>query len=90
MLTVQKRSGKTEPFYAQKVRASLEATSDEAGQPLNEGDIETIQRELLHMLEEKTTVTSRQIYIMIVGILYAHMFDKVVCCYRDSVNNAWR
>lgn len=90
MLTVIKRSGKQEPFSEEKVARSLANTSDEAGQAFTRGDVSSMVQELVRMLQEKTTVSSREVYVMIVGILFTRGFAAVAARYTGSQDNAWR
>lgn len=90
MLQVIKRSGKTESYAPMKIRDSLAAASDEIGQPLNEGDLNTLMRELELLLRDRGTVSSRELYILVVGILYTNGFAKMVEAYIANERNAWR
>lgn len=89
MLQVIKRSGKKEPFDSQKLRISLTATSDESGNILNESDINSIVLEMEKLVEEKTVVTSRQLYTMLVGILYT-LSPVLADLYCGHNENAWK
>lgn len=89
MLTVVKKSGFEEQFNSDKIKTVLAATSDEAGKPLNDGDLKSIINELTQMLDGKKRVTSRHIYIMLVGILYHYRMYDVVKHYTGFPTNAW-
>ena len=82
MLTVVKRSGK---HSEDKIKSSLAATSDEVGNPFTEGDLNLIARELNRLLAEKTQVPSRDIRMMVCGILYSYGFKGVLEAYVKEV-----
>lgn len=89
MLQVTKRSGKTEPYDSQKLKVSLATSSDEAGQILNDSDINNIVMEMDKLVEGKTQVTSQQLYTMLIGILYTWspvLADR----YSGHKENAWK
>lgn len=90
MLTIKKRKGDDQPFMPEKIRMTLVNTGDYAGQPFNESDINGIIRELEGILEGKETVTSRQIYVILAGILYTRGFASVLDRYTKCKRNAWR
>lgn len=90
MLTVVKRSGASEPFDAAKIRNSLAATSDEMKEPLNDADLRIIVNYVEQMLQERTVITSRQLYTMICGVLYANKFFDLLEAYARSEENAWK
>ena len=90
MLLITKRSGGVEPYDPEKVKSSIADISDEVGQPLNESDLNSIIRELGQMLEGKESATTRQIYVILVGILYTRGRQKVLERYVGYAKNAWR
>lgn len=89
MLQVKKRDGRLEPFFADEPRKSLAASSDEAHMPLTQGDIDVLMQGLYALLEEKTTVTSKQLSIMLVGLLVTGGFPEVATAYMRYVANVF-
>ena len=90
MLTVIKRDGRTEPFSADKIEATLLSVGDESGAPMNRSDIKIIISDMLRILDEKTSVRSQDIYIVLLGILTASGYGSVAKAYRSNAKNAWR
>lgn len=90
MLTVTKRTGETESFSREKMGNSLINASDEVKQPLTEGDVESMMADMLRILDCKTEVRSRELFIVMCGILYARGFEDIAKAYKGHSSNAWR
>lgn len=90
MLKVIKRSGAEQPFDPAKIKNSLAATSDEIRQPMGSRDLDAIVKELLELIEGRESVSSRQILIIISGILYVDGYRGVLEAYINFKDNAWR
>ncbi len=90
MLTVIKRSGAKEAFDPNKIRRTLAATSDEAKKPLNAGDLDAIIKEVEDMLEGRESITSRQIYMLVIGALHLLKFHGLAGYYSAALGNAWK
>lgn len=90
MITVIKRNGQRQPFDENKIRISLEATSDEINQPMSSGEISNVVKEVIEIFKGKSEITARQIYLVIAGILYADGYRGVLSAYTDFKENAWK
>ena len=90
MLTICKRSGKKEPFDPEKAERSLSIASGEIGRPIGDSGLKMLTKELCEMLDGKTEATSRQIDIMLVGLLYVWGFSDVAHCYAHFAGNMWQ
>lgn len=90
MLTVIKRTGRHEPFNVEKIKRVLANISDERNEPLNEGDLRGITRELESIIDQKASISSKHLYIIIVGILYTQGFTYILESYTRHVSNAWK
>lgn len=69
-MLIIKRSGKTEEFSIDKIRAALAACSDEADQPFNESDLKRLTADLEQIISGKESLTTGQIVVIVAGILY--------------------
>lgn len=90
MLTIIKRDKREEEFNMEKITVALTSASDNISQPLNTSDINSIEKELAHLLEERTKITSYQLYTMLIGVLYARRLYDIVEEYTSNSGNAWR
>lgn len=86
MLTVIKRSGREEPFDREKIYKCLAVTSDEAGLPLTEGDLQQIICEVESVLQGREKVYHYQISAVVAGVLYTWGFVKLAGAYRGFVD----
>jgi transcriptional regulator NrdR family protein len=77
-MVIIKRSGITEPFTLDKIKASLAASSDEAGQPIPESDLKYLAADLLDILEGKESVRSEHIVIIVAGLLYTSGYQGIL------------
>lgn len=90
MLTVMKRNGEKEAFSEEKLCNAVANASDEIQQPLTKGDIDSVLEDMLRILDCRTVVTSREIFIVVCGILYARGFEDIAKAYKGHSSNAWR
>lgn len=77
-MNVIKKSGKIEPFAADKLYHSIAAASDDAKTPMNQSDLKIFVSEFLEVVKEKDTITSQQIDVIICGLLYLKGHFKVL------------
>lgn len=90
MLTVTKRTGEAEAFNEEKLSNSILNASDEIGQPLTQGDVDSIVADMRRILDSKAQVRSREIFIVVCGILYARGFEHIAKAYKGHSSNTWR
>jgi transcriptional regulator NrdR family protein len=69
-MVIIKKSGKTEPFAADKIRLVLAACSDEAGQPLTESALKGFVADLLEIVGDMESVRTEHISVIVAGLLY--------------------
>ncbi|MDL2233132.1 hypothetical protein LJC63_06075 [Ruminococcaceae bacterium OttesenSCG-928-L11] len=89
MAMVQKRSGKMEAFDIQKIKNTLAIASDELGRPLGHSDIKLVTSPVLKFVEGKETVTSKEIYGVVVDSLEQSGFRELADSYRKNSGNYW-
>ena len=89
MLTVIKRTGLEEPYNQNKITNSIAAVAEELGQPLNTSDIASIASEMEQLIAEKTKITSRQLYMILIGILITCGFTDIANSYIKHISNPW-
>lgn len=87
MLTVVKRSGKSEPFDPQKLENSLAAASDELRKPLSQGDINLIMSPVLRAVVTKQSVTSSELYDLLAKSIEDAGFGQIARVYREYAKN---
>lgn len=77
-MTIIKKSGKKEDFSVEKLSRSISAASDEANEPLNEGDLKLILAEFRQIVTGKELMTTQQIDIVVNGILYSKGYYDIL------------
>lgn len=70
-MVIIKKSGKKEAFSADKMKASILAASEEAGQPLPDSDLRRLLAEFQQIVSGKDLITTQQMDVIINGLLYS-------------------
>lgn len=89
-MKVLKRNGSVEEYNPGKLRIALANTSDGANRPFTEGDLGMLLKGMEELLREKTQITSKQLYVLTVGLLYAEGFEAIAKAYTGYEDNAWK
>lgn len=83
-MNIVKKSGKLEQYTRDKIRRSIGAASDESTQPLTESDLSRLVRDFDQIAEGKETMTSQQVAVVIIGLLYANGYRGVLEKYAQG------
>lgn len=90
-MTIIKKSGRKETFSSEKLLNSIAAASDEAKQPLNKSDLNTILVDFQQIVKGKDLITTQQIDVIVNGLLYSKgyfgILEKYVSYYKRQANN---
>lgn len=73
-MVIIKKSGKKEAFSADKFKSSIAAASEEANQPLSDGDLRKLLTDFQQIVNGKDLMTTQQIDVVINGLLYSKGF----------------
>lgn len=91
MLMVIKRNGVIEPFSQLKLMRSLSVTGDEVGHPISDRDLVYLVQQVENIAAGgREGIGSRQLYVIVVGVLYTEGYQDVAEAYMNTTRNAWR
>lgn len=82
-MIIIKRSGRTEDFSAEKVRLSIAAASESAGQPMNVSDLNLVMSDLMDVIGKRERIKTSHLQIIVMGILRYRGYDGVLDAYVD-------
>lgn len=77
-MMIIKKSGRKEEFAPEKILRSIAAASDEAKEPLTESDLNIILADFRQIVSGKNLITSRQVAIIVCGLLYSKSHFKTM------------
>lgn len=86
-MIIIKRSGRTEKFSEEKVRLSIAAASETAGQPMNVSDLNLVMNDLMDVIGKRERIKSLHLQIILMGILRYRGYDGVLDAYVDYYRN---
>ncbi|MEL7623481.1 MAG: ATP cone domain-containing protein [Clostridiales bacterium] len=91
-MIVLKRDGSTQEFNEDKIRASLETTSDEIGEPMSSGNIRIIVKGIVDRISRYYTdqVHAKDIHYFVVAELANSGYYNVAKAYNESVRSLIR
>ncbi len=91
-MIVLKRNGSSQEFNEDKIRASLETTSDEIGEPMSSGNIRIITKGVTGRVSRYYTdeVPSKEIHYFVVAELANNGYYNVAKSYNESVRSLIR
>lgn len=78
-----KRSGQYEEFSLDKLRLSITCASDEAGRPLNRGDLNVVVSEIMEIIGRRENIKSVHIKMITAGVLYVLGFREISKLYSN-------
>lgn len=82
-MIIIKKSGRAEDFSEKKVRLSIAYASEDAGQPMNESDLNRIMKDLADVIGGREQVKSEHLQIIVMGLLRYRGYDGVLDAYVD-------
>lgn len=88
-MIVIKRNGTKQDFDENKIRSSVEITSDEIHQPMSSGDLNYVVKTIVKRLKDsgREEIPSRDIHMTVVGELICLGFYNVAKAYDASVKS---
>lgn len=86
-MIIIKRSGRNEKFSAEKVRLSIAAASETAGQPMNVSDLNLVMSDLMDVIGKRERIKSLHLQIIVMGILRYRGYNGVLEAYVDYYRN---
>lgn len=91
-MIVLKRDGSTQEFNEDKIRASLETTSDEIGEPMSSGNVRIIVKGILDRIRRyyPEQVPTKEIHYFVVAELTNSGYYNVAKAYNESVKSLIR
>jgi len=82
-MIIIKKSGRTEEFSKEKIRLSVAAAGENAGQPMNESDLKIVMNDLADVVGKRERIKSVHLQIILMGILRYRGYDGVLDAYVD-------
>lgn len=87
-MQIIKKSGRKEKFSIEKIKKSLLAAANDADISITEAELKSITTELSHMIKDKDVMTSKQINIILSGLLYTNGFLNILEYYTHFKGKA--